>query len=204
MFVPSAGTVLVDWGADVVKVEHPVTGDPQRGLVTSGLLPGGDSGINFMMEQPNRGKRSVAIDIAKPGRPRGVHEIDRGRRRLPAAGAAQAAGGRRGRAGPQPPGRRGPRLRAGRGRPDAEKGGYDAASFWARGGVAAVMPTARRAGRRANLGGLGDVMGGLATAGAIAAALLQRERTGDTVVDVSLLATAMWQLSPMVVAARLG
>jgi crotonobetainyl-CoA:carnitine CoA-transferase CaiB-like acyl-CoA transferase len=41
MFVPSAGTVLVDWGADVVKVEHPVTGDPQRGLVTSGLLPGG-------------------------------------------------------------------------------------------------------------------------------------------------------------------
>ena len=54
MFVPSAGTVLVDWGADVVKVEHPVTGDPQRGLVTSGLLPGGDSGINFMMEQPNR------------------------------------------------------------------------------------------------------------------------------------------------------
>ena len=66
MFVPSAGTVLVDWGADVVKVEHPVTGDPQRGLVTSGLLPGGDSGINFMMEQPNRGKRSVAIDIAKP------------------------------------------------------------------------------------------------------------------------------------------
>ena len=55
MFVPSAGTVLVDWGADVIKVEHPVTGDPQRGLVTSGLLPGGDSGINFMMEQPNRG-----------------------------------------------------------------------------------------------------------------------------------------------------
>ena len=29
MFVPSAGTVLVDWGADVVKVEHPVTGDPR-------------------------------------------------------------------------------------------------------------------------------------------------------------------------------
>jgi crotonobetainyl-CoA:carnitine CoA-transferase CaiB-like acyl-CoA transferase len=50
----------------------------------------------------------------------------------------------------------------------------------------------------------GDVMGGLATAGAIAAALVQRERGGEpTVVDVSLLATAMWQLSPMVVAAKL-
>src|SRR3712207_7216742 len=50
----------------------------------------------------------------------------------------------------------------------------------------------------------GDVMGGLTTAGAIAAALLQRERTGHApVVDVSLLATAMWQISPMVVASKL-
>jgi crotonobetainyl-CoA:carnitine CoA-transferase CaiB-like acyl-CoA transferase len=50
----------------------------------------------------------------------------------------------------------------------------------------------------------GDVMGGLATAGAIAAALLKRERTGEpSIVDVSLLATAMWQLSPLVVASKL-
>ena len=66
MFIPSGGSVLVDWGADVIKVEHPVTGDPQRGLVTSGLLPGGDTAVNFMMEQPNRGKRSVGIDISRP------------------------------------------------------------------------------------------------------------------------------------------
>ena len=32
-FVPSAGTVLGDWGADVIKIEHPVRGDPMRGLV---------------------------------------------------------------------------------------------------------------------------------------------------------------------------
>ena len=32
MFIPSGGSVLVDWGADVIKVEHPETGDPQRGL----------------------------------------------------------------------------------------------------------------------------------------------------------------------------
>ena len=50
----------------------------------------------------------------------------------------------------------------------------------------------------------GDVMGGLTTAGAIAAALLKRERTGEpSIVDVSLLATAMWQLSPMVIASKL-
>ena len=32
-FVPSAGAVLADWGAEVIKVENPVTGDAQRGLV---------------------------------------------------------------------------------------------------------------------------------------------------------------------------
>ena len=26
-FTPSAGAVLADWGADVIKVEHAVTGD---------------------------------------------------------------------------------------------------------------------------------------------------------------------------------
>ena len=47
-FVPSAGAVLADWGATVLKVEHPVQGDPMRGLITSGLGPGGAGGINFM------------------------------------------------------------------------------------------------------------------------------------------------------------
>ena len=64
MFVPSGGSVLVDWGAEVIKVENPAGGDPQRGLITSGLIPGG--GVNFMVEQPNRGKRSVALNIAHP------------------------------------------------------------------------------------------------------------------------------------------
>src|SRR3954454_15839983 len=62
-FVPAAGAILADWGADVIKVEHPVTGDPQRALMTSGLVPN-TGGVNFMMEQSNRGKRSVGIDLA--------------------------------------------------------------------------------------------------------------------------------------------
>jgi crotonobetainyl-CoA:carnitine CoA-transferase CaiB-like acyl-CoA transferase len=32
-FVPAAGAVLADWGAEVIKIENPVTGDAQRGLV---------------------------------------------------------------------------------------------------------------------------------------------------------------------------
>jgi crotonobetainyl-CoA:carnitine CoA-transferase CaiB-like acyl-CoA transferase len=44
-FVPAAGAILADWGADVIKVEHPVTGDPQRGLISSGLVPGAVGGL---------------------------------------------------------------------------------------------------------------------------------------------------------------
>src|SRR5690349_7501839 len=63
-FVPAAGAVMADWGADVIKIEHPETGDPQRGLIASGLIPGGPSAVNYIIEQPNRGKRSVGLDIA--------------------------------------------------------------------------------------------------------------------------------------------
>jgi len=62
-FVPSAATVLGDWGADVIKVEHPVRGDPIRGLVTAGIVPGA-KGVNFFTEQLGRNKRSVGIDLA--------------------------------------------------------------------------------------------------------------------------------------------
>jgi crotonobetainyl-CoA:carnitine CoA-transferase CaiB-like acyl-CoA transferase len=209
MFIPSCGSVLVDWGADVIKVEHPVTGDPQRGLVTAGLLPGGAGAVNFMMEQPNRGKRSVALDLAHPDgrealftlvetadvfltnylppvrRKLGI-DTDDIRARNPRIIVARGSG-----TGPKGP--------------EAEKGGYDGASFWARGGVGATMPEREDGWPPGQpTPAFGDVMGGLATAGAIAAALVKRERTGEaSVVDVSLLATAMWQVSPMVIASKL-
>jgi crotonobetainyl-CoA:carnitine CoA-transferase CaiB-like acyl-CoA transferase len=207
MFVPSGGSVLADWGAEVIKVEPP-TGDPQRGLVTSGLLPGGD-GVNFMLEQPNRSKRSVVVDLTRreghealmrlvetadvfltsylPAVRRKLHiDVDDVRARRPDIVYARGSG-------------YGPRG------PDAEKGGFDGASYWARGGVAAVMPEREGGWPPGQVApGFGDVMAGMATAGGVAAALVQRERTGDgSVVDCSLLATAMWQVSPMVVAARL-
>jgi crotonobetainyl-CoA:carnitine CoA-transferase CaiB-like acyl-CoA transferase len=88
--------------------------------------------------------------------------------------------------------------------PDVEKGGYDAASYWSRGGLAhaltppdARVPIMQRA-------AMGDSTGAIALAGGIAAALLQRERTGEApVVDVSLLGTAMWVLAPDIVAGML-
>ncbi|MDB5715154.1 MAG: hypothetical protein JWO15_2551, partial [Sphingomonadales bacterium] len=56
-FMPSAGAALADWGADVVKVEHPETGDPIRGLSSYGINPG-DGGVTTLWEVFNRGKRS--------------------------------------------------------------------------------------------------------------------------------------------------
>src|SRR6185295_19521364 len=64
-FVPAAGAVLSDWGADVIKIEHPVTGDAQRGLAAAGFSMS-IGGVDFMMQQSNRGKRSVGIDISVP------------------------------------------------------------------------------------------------------------------------------------------
>ena len=45
-FVPAAGAVLAEWGAEVVKVEPRDGGDPQRGLVSSGLIPRGAGGVS--------------------------------------------------------------------------------------------------------------------------------------------------------------
>jgi len=209
MFIPSGGAVLVDWGADVLKIEHPVTGDPQRGLMTSGIMPGGVAAINFMIEQPNHGKKSVAIDISHPDGHEALMKLvetadvfltnylppirrklkidtDDIRARNPNIIIARGSG-------------QGPHG------PDAEKGGFDGAAFWARGAMGMTLPEGADgwpSGQPAPA--FGDVIGGMATAGGIAAALVKRERTGETsIVDVSLLGTAMWQLSPMILLNKL-
>lgn len=203
-FVPAAGAVLADWGADVLKIEHPETGDPQRALMTSGLVPGG-GGINFMIEFPNRGKRSVGIDIANPeGREllyklcenadvfltnfmpdaRQRLEIDVEHIREVNPNIVYARGHGQGTKGP-----------------DARRGGYDAASFWARGAIADSLTPANQEWPISQTAAFGDLIGAQTIAGGIAAALFQRERTGEaTTVDISLLGTAMWVMQPGVVA----
>jgi crotonobetainyl-CoA:carnitine CoA-transferase CaiB-like acyl-CoA transferase len=207
-FVPSAGAVLADWGADVLKIEHPSFGDPQRGLVTMGLVPGGPSSVNFMMEQPNRGKRSVALDLATPG---GLELLYRLAETsdvfltnfLPAARQRLKIDVEHIRA-------RNPRIIYVRGTgqgvrgPEAEKGGYDGASYWARGGIAESITPEGLETPVSQTAAFGDLNGGMTIAGGIAAALFRRERTGEpSVVDVSLLGLAAWTMSPGVVAAKL-
>ena len=206
-FVPAAGAVLADWGADVIKIEHPVAGDPQRGLVTSGLVPS-TGGVNFMIEQPNRGKRSVGIDLAHPRGLALLHQLVETAvvfltNFLPAAR-------RRLKIDVEDVRRVNPRIIYARGHgqgargPETEKGGYDAASFWCRGGIANALTPPGAPAPIMQRAAFGDSAGAMTVAGGIAAALYRRERTGTpSVVDISLLGTAMWIMAPDIIATKL-
>jgi crotonobetainyl-CoA:carnitine CoA-transferase CaiB-like acyl-CoA transferase len=206
-FVPAAGAVMADWGADVIKVEHPVGGDPQRGLIAMGLVPGGPGAVNII-EQPNRGKRSIGLDISTDDGRALLYKIvetadvfltsflpdtlaklkiDVESIRAVNPDIVYARGTGQGPHGP-----------------DRGKGGYDGATYWARGGVANALTPADSEWPVGGRPAFGDLAGGMAIAGGIAAGLLQRATTGVApVVDVSLLGLAMWQLSPDIVASGL-
>jgi crotonobetainyl-CoA:carnitine CoA-transferase CaiB-like acyl-CoA transferase len=53
---PMVGTMLADWGADVVKIEQPGIGDPIRQL-------GSHAGAPLWWKVNGRGKRSVVLDL---------------------------------------------------------------------------------------------------------------------------------------------
>jgi crotonobetainyl-CoA:carnitine CoA-transferase CaiB-like acyl-CoA transferase len=197
-FVPSAGAVLADWGADVIKVEHAVTGDPQRGLRQTGsYIIEGDPNPNI--EHANRGKRSIGLDIARPEGKAVL--LDLARRAdvfltnfLPASrsrlgididdiravnpGIVYARGSALGPRGAE-----------------ADRGGYDMTAFWCRGTSAASLTPPDIEGLISPPPAYGDTISGTNLAGGIAAALFRRERTGEpSVVDVSLLGSGLWTM----------
>ena len=199
-FAPSAGAVLADWGADVIKVEHAVTGDAQRGL-TIGAGGAAEGSFQPLMEHPNRGKRSIglALEIPSahavlmelvrdadvfltnflPGACQRLHiEVDDLRSVNPKIIYVRGSGhGLRG--------------------ADAHKPGYDGSTFWARTGSAwGSTPPDSPSLIRQPAGAYGDSMGGAIMAGGIAAALFARDRTGEpSVVDVSLMSIGAWAMA---------
>jgi crotonobetainyl-CoA:carnitine CoA-transferase CaiB-like acyl-CoA transferase len=200
-FTPAAGAVLADWGAEVIKIEHPVAGDAQRGL-NLGTASAGDGGsFSPIMEHPNRGKRSLGLSLAHP---RGIEILYELARRsdvfltnfLPDAReklGIDVADLRR----------VNPRIIYVRGSahgvrgPEAWKGGFDGSVFWNRMGPAwgATPPDAPRT-IGMPTGAFGDSMGGMTIAGGIAGALFARERTGEpSVVDVSLMSVGAWAMA---------
>lgn len=196
LFIPSAAALLADWGASVVKVEHPLRGDPVRGVRT----PADSAGTPTMppvVHQANRGKRSIALDLelaaTRPvlerliagcdvfmtnllpaARVRLGLEVDDLRRINPlvicAVGSAVGTSG-----------------------PDRERGGFEHATFWARGGLADSFHPPALSHPPRMPGGMGDLMAGSVLAGAIAAAVAGRERHGEpSTIDVSLLGMSAW------------
>ena len=205
--VPSAAAVLADWGADVVKVVPVKVADPMLGNPIAGL-PKKDVGVAFMWELLNRGKRCVGLDVSTdegrqilldlvskadvfitnllPGA-RARFRIDRDD--LTAANPALIYGRASGH---------------GSDGPERGAGGFDHTDFWARTGIAHAASMV--AGEFIPQPGpaLGDLAGGAFLAGAIAAALYRRTRTGQgSLVDVSLLSSGMWVGAPAVIASQL-
>src|SRR5215203_4365531 len=74
VFVPVAGALLADWGADVIRIDRP-EGDPYRGLATQGIGVDGASGVNLSLALANRGKRSVALDLRTDEGKRVLHQL---------------------------------------------------------------------------------------------------------------------------------
>jgi crotonobetainyl-CoA:carnitine CoA-transferase CaiB-like acyl-CoA transferase len=206
-FVPAAGGILSDMGAEVIKIEPP-TGDPLRGLKIRGLGSTGH-GFDLSWESYNRGKRSITLDLRQdagiavlyrllenadvlltsllpPARRRMKIDADTIRARFPRLIYAVGSGvGVRG--------------------PEADKGGYDAISFWARGGVSSSLTTEAMDYPVGPPGpAYGDTTSAAMLAGGVAAAIAQRAMTGHaSVVDVSLLGSSMWSMQRAIVQATM-
>ena len=196
MAAPSAGALLADMGAEVIKVE-PIRGDPMRDMGRPAKVDGPLKGYDFTFDVDNRGKRSLAVDLDAPEGAALVRRLceranvficnllARRQERFGLDPATLLAAN--------------PRLvhatltGYGTSGPEAWRPGYDVTAFFGRSGIYDAM--------REGPGGLvpmarpaqGDHTTGLAFFGAILAALRLAERTGEgQVVETSLFETAIW------------
>jgi len=196
-FVPACGGLLADWGADVIKIEHPVRGDAQRGYLQWSGEPV-DPLHNPMLEHSNRGKRSIGLDLAQPEGQALLYEMakdadvfltnmlpgDRQKRGIDIEHLRAAN----------------PNIIYARGSaygdkgPDRDRGGFDVTAFWSHSAIGySLSPDTFDVPLTMSIGGFGDSTSGSNLAGGIAGALLHRERTGEALeVDVSLMSTAWW------------
>ena len=205
VFVPAAGALLADQGAEVIHIEPPGAGDPYRVLkIADGRAT---ASANLSMEQNNRGKKSLSIDLkSKAGREVFLRLIETADVFLtslrPKAIDGLGLGIEALRA-------RNPRLIYVRGNgvgfqgEELNKAGYDASAFWARGGFAHVLRPPGLDEPLRPRPALGDHASAVAVAYGIAGALFKRAQSGEaSVVDISLLASAMWILSADVVVSQ--
>jgi crotonobetainyl-CoA:carnitine CoA-transferase CaiB-like acyl-CoA transferase len=196
---PIAGRLLADWGADVIHVEPPITGDIARSESPKRLGKAIVSDINYRLENYNRNKRSVTLDLSQEGAREVIYKLlekadvflsnFRPREQVkfkleyetlsqlnPGLICANVTGyGRKG--------------------PDSNFPGYEFTSYFPRSGMLHVLQVPGSRPIQPPLG-LGDNVAGLALAYGIMTALFLRDRTGvGQEVDVSLFHAGIYALS---------
>jgi CoA:oxalate CoA-transferase len=191
---PVASVMLGDLGAEVVKVEERVGGDPGRGVLRAQGLDLKDR-PNFYFEANNRNKKSIAVDLKKPA---GVEIV----RRLAASADVFVQNFRKGVA--TRLGLDATTLRAANPRlvyasatgygPEGPESGAPSFDYLglARSGImySAGEPDDEPL---AIAGGIADQMGAIMLAYGVLAALIARERTGrGQEVDASHLGSMAW------------
>lgn len=190
---PSAGGIMSDWGADVIKVEPP-TGDPQRNIYQA--LGYRDDLPNPSFGLDNRGKRSVVLDLTEESGRAAMEKL------LETADVfltnmRPAALEKLGLDADEVTARH-PRLvyttitGYGIGGEESWRPGYDIGAFWARSGLARNM-AARDAAPVGLRSGIGDHTTGITALAGTMGALVERGRTGrGRVVEASLLRTGVY------------
>ena len=196
--LPGGAAILADWGADVVKIEDPRTGDPLRGFHHA-VSPGESNAPPPAFEQKNRNKRNIALDVSLPeGREVIRALLDKAdvfvtsmrpatlaRYHLTHAELSESN-----------PGLVMVHLSGfGHKGPDSHRPGYDALCFWSRTGLARSLagmendPISQRPAQ-------GDLTTSIAIAGGVCAALFERSQTGKgQEVLASLYGTGLWIVS---------
>jgi crotonobetainyl-CoA:carnitine CoA-transferase CaiB-like acyl-CoA transferase len=192
---PAAATVLSDFGADVVKIEPPGSGDPYRNLPNLPGYPVSPHNYAWMLE--SRNKKSLALDLGKP-------EGQAVLRRLVAGADVFITN--------FPPAVRG-RLGItyeeleplnerliyasftgyGEKGEEANKPGFDSNAYWARSGLMDLVRADLDTTPARSVAGMGDHPCAMALYGAIVTALYKRERTGKgSHVSSNLMANGVW------------
>jgi crotonobetainyl-CoA:carnitine CoA-transferase CaiB-like acyl-CoA transferase len=206
-FAPAAAMILADWGADVIKIERAAAGGDAGRTMRVIQRPG--LRTNPFFEAANRGKRGVGLDLTEADGREQLYKLidgadvfitnmrDSARVKMGIEPAQLMA--------------RNPRLiyaRAtgyGRKGPMAQRRGFDYPSSWCRSGSAFVQTPADGGPPPPQPGSVGDLTVGATMAGAIAAALFRRERTGrGAVVDHALYLIGAYIMSQSVLSASLG
>jgi crotonobetainyl-CoA:carnitine CoA-transferase CaiB-like acyl-CoA transferase len=203
---PAAATMLSDFGADVIKVEAPGMGDPQRLL--SSIPPSPAANGNYSWHLANRNKRGMSINLKSEG---GTQILKRLVEWADVLITNFPHGTREGlHLGYDEVSAWNPRIiyaditGFGDAGPDAKLPGFDLTAFWSRSGL---LASTRDAGAPPTSPpwGSGDYTTAVAIYAAITTALYHRERTGRGAnVGTSLLATGVWATGTLVSAALAG